>query len=53
MKIGMGKRGVRLLKEGREWRLPGHFVYEEELVSCGSSEQDLEGMVKERFLEAC
>ena len=23
IKIGMGRRGVRFLEEGREWRIPG------------------------------
>ena len=37
MKMGMGRRGVRFKKEGREWRLPG-LLYEDDLVLGGESE---------------
>ena len=39
VKMGMGKRGVRFLEEGREWRLPG-FLYADDSVLCGESEKD-------------
>ena len=38
--MGMGRRGVRFLEEGREWRLPG-LMYADDLVLCGESEDDL------------
>ena len=34
VKMGMGRRGVRFVEDGREWRLPG-FLYADELVLCG------------------
>ena len=33
VKIGMGRRGVRFMEEGREWRLPG-LLYADDLVMC-------------------
>ena len=36
LKMGMGKRGVRLQEKGREWRLPG-LLYADDLVLCGQS----------------
>ena len=42
--VGMGRRGVRFLEDGREWRLPGPF-YADELFICGESEEDLRVMV--------
>ena len=38
-------------KEGREWRLPG-FLYADDLVLWGESEEDLRGMVG-WFVEVC
>ena len=51
VKTVMGRIGVRLLEEGREWRL---FVllYEDDLVLCGDSEEDLKEMVGS-FDEVC
>ena len=49
VKLGMGRRGVRSLEDGREWRLPG-FIYADDLVLCGESEEDLKPMVG-RFAE--
>ena len=37
--MGMGRRGVSFLEDGREWRLPGL------LYVCGESEEDLRAMV--------
>ena len=51
VKMGMGRRGVRFQKEGREWRLPG-LLYADDLVLCGESEEDLRVMVG-RFFEVC
>ena len=50
-KMGMGKKGERFQEEGREWRLPG-LLYEDDLVLCGKSEEDLRTMVG-RFAEVC
>ena len=44
VKIGMGKRGLRFLEEGREWRLLG-LLYADNLVLYGESEEDLRVMV--------
>ena len=44
VKMGIGRRGVRFLEEGREWRLSG-LLYEDYLVLCGESEEDLRVMV--------
>ena len=40
VKMGMGRRGVRFMEDGREWRLPGLF-YADNLILCGESEEDL------------
>ena len=45
---GMGRRGVRFLEEGREWKVPD-LLYADELVLCSESEEDLGAMV-ERFV---
>ena len=45
VKMGMGKRGVRFMEDGREWRLPG-LLYADDLVLCGESEEDLRAMVE-------
>ena len=44
VKMGMGRRGVRFLEEGGEWRLPG-LLYSDDLVLCGELEEDLRAMV--------
>ena len=46
VKMGMGRRRVRFQEEGREWRLP-EFLYADDLVLCGESEEDL------RVMEGC
>ena len=51
VKIGMGRKGVRLVEDGREWRLPG-LLYAEDLVLCGDSEENLRVMVG-WFAEVC
>ena len=40
-----------VMKEGREWRLPGH-MYADDLVLCGKSMEDLRAMVLQ-FDEVC
>ena len=34
VKMEMGRRGVRFLEDGREWKLPG-LLYADDLVLCG------------------
>ena len=34
VKMGMERRGVRFLEDGREWRLP-RLLYVDDLVLCG------------------
>ena len=51
VKIGIGRRRVRFLEEGREWRLLG-LLYTDDLVLCGVSDEDLRVMVG-RFVEVC
>ena len=51
VKMGMGRRGVRFLEDGREWRLPS-FLYADDLVLCGESEEDLRAIVG-WFTEVC
>ena len=50
MKIGMGRKGVRFMKDGIEWRLPG-LLYADDLVLCVESEEDLR--VMGWFTEVC
>ena len=40
VKMGMGRMGVKFLKEGREWRLPG-LLNVEDLVLRKKSEEDI------------
>ena len=51
VKMGMGRRRVRFMEEGREWRLPG-LLYADDWVLCGESEKDLWVMVG-LFAEVC
>ena len=51
VKMGMGRRGVSFLEDGREWRLPCLF-YADDLALCGESEEDLKEMVGQ-FAEVC
>ena len=37
--MGMGRRGVNFLEDGREWRLLG-FLYADDLSLWGESEED-------------
>ena len=47
----MGRSGMSLLEDGREWRLPD-LLYADDLVLCGESEVELSVMVG-RFAEVC
>ena len=51
VKVGMGRKGVRFLEDGRQWRLLG-LLYEDDLVLIGESEEDLRAMVR-WFVEVC
>ena len=51
VEIGLGRRGVSFLGDGRDWKLPG-LLYADDLVLCGESEEDLRGMVGQ-FAEVC
>ena len=51
MKMGMGRRGVSFLEDGREWRLPA-LLYAEDLVLCSELEEDLRVM-EGWFAEVC
>ena len=51
VKMGRGRRGMKLLDKGREWRLLG-LMYADDLVLCGESEDDLRAMVR-RFVVVC
>ena len=44
LKMGMGRRGVSLMEDEREWRLPSLF-YADDLVLCDEWEEDLRMMV--------
>ena len=51
VKMGMGRKVMRFLVDGREWRLLG-LLYADDLVLYGESEKDLRKMVG-RFAEVC
>ena len=40
LKMRMGKKGMRFMEKGREWRLPG-LLYANNLFLCGETEEDL------------
>ena len=44
VKMGMRRKGVRFLEEGREWILHG-LLYADDLVLCGESEENLRMML--------
>ena len=49
--MGIGRKGVSFLGDGREWRLPG-LLNTDDLFLCGMSEENLRVMVR-RFAEVC
>ena len=51
MKMGMGRRRVRFLRGGREWRLSG-LLYADDLILCRKSEENLRAMAG-WFAEVC
>ena len=44
VKMGMGRREVSILEEGREWRIPG-LLYADDLVLCSVSPEGDGGTV--------
>ena len=44
VKMGIGKRRVSFLEDGKEWKLPG-LLYADDWVLCCESEEDLRVMV--------
>ena len=51
VKMGVGRKGVSFMEDGRKWRFPG-LLYADDLVLCDESEEDLRVMVG-RFAEMC
>ena len=51
VKMGIVRRRVRFLEDGRESRLPD-LLYADDLVLCDKSEEDLK-TIMERFVEVC
>ena len=51
VKVGLGRRGVSFLEDGREWRLTGP-LYADDLVLCGESEEEVKVIVG-RFADVC
>ena len=51
VKMGMGRRGVSFLEDGKEWRLSG-LLYADDLVLGVESEENLRVMVGQ-FAELC
>ena len=49
--MGMGRRGVRFVEKGIEWKLNGP-LYAEDLILCGKSEEYLRAMER-RFVQVC
>ena len=44
VKMGMGRRRVRVQEKRKEWNLPG-LLYADDLVLCGELGEDLKAMV--------
>ena len=44
VKMGMGRRGVRFMEDGREWRLLS-LLYVDDLVLCGELKEELRVIV--------
>ena len=51
VKMGMGRREVRFMEDGRECRFPG-LLYADDLDLCGELEEDLRAILG-RFAEVC
>src|SRR5678815_5371946 len=51
LEMGVAGKGVRMMENGREWRVP-YLLYADDLVLCGESEENLRGLVK-RFGRVC
>ena len=44
MKMGMGRKEMKFMEEGGEWRSP-NFLYADDLVLCGKLEEEMIAMV--------
>src|SRR5678816_4042181 len=51
LEVGVAGNGVRMMKNGDEWRVP-YLLYADDLVLCCESEESLRGLV-ERFGKVC
>src|SRR5678816_3523316 len=51
LEVGVTRDSVRMMENGREWRVP-YLLYEGDLVLCGESEESLRILV-ERFGRVC
>ena len=51
LEMGMAGKGVRMMENGDEWRVP-YLLYADDLVLCGESEESLRGLVQ-RFGRVC
>src|SRR5678815_2570334 len=49
--MGVAEEGVRMIENGREWRVP-YLLYADDLALCGESEESLRGLV-EGFGRVC
>src|SRR5678816_1094748 len=46
LEVGVALEGVRMMENGREWRV-SYLLYADDLVLCGESEESLRGLVEE------
>ena len=51
VKMGVGRRRVSFMEDGRKWILPG-LLYEDDFLLCGESEEELRVMMG-WFAEVC
>src|SRR5678816_3500869 len=51
LEVRVTRDSVRMMENGREWRV-SYLLYEDDLVLCGESEENLRGLV-ERFGRVC
>src|SRR5678815_2962777 len=51
LEVGVAGNGVRMMENGREWRV-SYLLYADDLVLCTESEESLRGLV-ERFGRVC
>ena len=51
VKMGMGRKEVSFLEDGREWRLAA-LLYTDDFVLCGELEEELR-MIVGQYVEVC